>query len=277
MSPLSPVGYFRAIQEVLRILADNKQLLVEMTRREVIDRYAGQVFGALWTIGHPLALMAVYVFVFAFVFKARVGGTRELPFDYTTYLLSGLIPWMAFQEAMSKGTVAITRNSNLVKQVVFPIEILPATGAIAASITQLIMLSLLTLYIFVRYGSVHFSFLLLLPLVICQCFCMMGIAFILSSIGAYFRDLKDFVQVFCVAGMYTMPIFFLPKWVPPLLQPILYLNPFSYMVWCFQDAVYFGRFVHWWAWPVFLLGSFFVFAVGYRLFRRCKLFFGSIL
>ena len=65
----------------------------------------------------------------------------------------------------------------------------------------------------------------------------------------YFRDVKDFVQVFCIAGMYLMPVVYLPKMVPGVFRPLLNLNPFSYMVWCYQDACYFGRFEHPWAWP----------------------------
>ena len=73
--------------------------------------------------------------------------------------------------------------------------------------------------------------------------------------GTYFRDVKDFVQVFCIAGMYLMPVVYLPTMVPEIFRPLLYLNPFSYMAWCYQDACYFGRFQHPWAWPVFMFGS----------------------
>ena len=61
-----------------------------------------------------------------------------MPLDYTTYLLSGLIPWMAFQESMAKGATVIVGNANLVKQVVFPVEVLPVKGVIASFSTQLV-------------------------------------------------------------------------------------------------------------------------------------------
>jgi lipopolysaccharide transport system permease protein len=65
--------------------------------------------------------------------------------------------------------------------------------------------------------------------------------------------------------------------VPSILRPLLYINPFSYMVWCYQDALYFGRFEHWWAWPIFAGLSLAIFYVGYRVFRKLKVMFGDVL
>ena len=118
---LNPARHFREFKEITGILITHHQLTFEMVRRDLSDRYAGQVFGILWTIGHPMILMAIYLFIFTVVFKLKVGGTYELPRDFTTYLLSGLIPWMMFQESMMRGTTAITNQRSLVKQVVFPI------------------------------------------------------------------------------------------------------------------------------------------------------------
>jgi len=106
---------------------------------------------------------------------------------------------------------------------------------------------------------------------------MLGLSFLLSAAGAYFRDIKDIVQVFTIMNMYLMPIFYLPMWVPQLFKPILYINPFSYMIWCFQDVLYFGGFEHPWAWLVFFTESMVIFIVGFSLFRRFKIVFGNVL
>ena len=106
---------------------------------------------------------------------------------------------------------------------------------------------------------------------------MLGMAFLLSAAGAYFRDLKDFVQVFTIVNLYLMPVFYLPMWVPALFKPVLYINPFSYMIWCYQDVLYYGNIEHPWAWTVFAIGSVLVFLTGYYLFRRLKVVFGDVL
>ncbi|MEN6623374.1 MAG: ABC transporter permease [Smithella sp.] len=277
LNRLNPVNHFLAFREIIDLLTRHRQLTWEMTKREITDRYAGQALGLFWTIGHPLILMAVYVFIFAVVFQMKIGGTRELPLDYTTYLLCGLIPWMSFQEAMNKSSIVIFSNANLVKQVVFPIEILPVKGVLASFLAQLVSTIILILYVIIKYQYVPATYALIPFVFILQIMAMIGVSYILSSVGVYFRDLKDFVQVFCVIGMYIMPIFYLPDQVPKIFRPILYLNPFSYIVWCYQDIFYFGRVGHWWAWVIFILMSVSIFYFGYRIFRKLKIMFGNVL
>jgi lipopolysaccharide transport system permease protein len=248
-----------------------------MARREISDRYSGQIFGAFWVIGHPLILMAVYVFVFVFVFKVKIGGTQEMPLDYTTYLLSGLVPWLSFQESMNKGVAAIVGNSNMVKQVLFPIELLPVKGVISSFFTQIITTAILIIYVLISHGSLLWTYALIPVLFLFQLMAMIGVSYILSSVGAYFRDLKDFVQVFGVVGIYVMPIFYLPDQVPGLFRPLLYLNPFSYLAWCYQDVFYFGRLAHPWSWLVFAVLSVTIFSLGYRVFRKLRPMFGNVL
>lgn len=270
-------GHLQAFREVVSLLTRHRELTWEMAKRELSERYAGQAFGVLWSVIHPMLMIGLYVFVFAFVFKTRIGGTREMPLDYTTYLLSGLVAWMSFQESMAKSCVAITSNAALVKQVVFPLEILPVKGVLVSLFPLLISILTLLVYVLVNHGSLPLTYLLIPVLIGMQIMAMIGIAYILASIGAYFRDIKDFVQLFTMAGVYLMPVFYLPAWVPKLFKPLLFANPFSYLIWCYQDALYFGRFEHPWAWMVAIPGSVTVFVVGYRVFRRVKGLLGNVL
>lgn len=266
-----------AFSEVARLLRQYHRLTLEMAKREITERYSGQIFGALWAIGHPLFMIGLYVFVFAFVFKTKVGGTLEMPLDYTAYILAGLIPWMAFQESMNKACVAITSSASLVKQITFPIEVLAVKGVLASLMPQFISSLVLICYVLVTHGSLPWTYLFLPFLITLQTIAMMGVAFILSSISVFLRDVKDLVQLFCMAGVYLMPAFYLPQWVPNAFKPILFINPFSYLTWCYQDLLYYGRFQHPWAWLVVIAGSFFVFIFGFRLFRRLKPIFGNVL
>lgn len=262
---------------LLRIYSRHYQLTWEMIKRDITDRYAGQMFGSAWAIGHPLLLMAIYTVVFSFIFSMKMGGQADFPLDYTTYLLSGLIPWLAFQESMTKGTTAILANADLVKQVVFPLEILPVKGIFSSFLTQLVATLFLMCYVTIKFSFLPWTYSLLPLLFLFQIMAMAGVCFILAAVGAYFRDLKDIVQVLSIAILYGIPVFYLPNWLPNWFKPLFYLNPFSYMVWCYQDACYFGRFEHPWAWPVFFFMSFLVFSVGYRIFYKLKTMIGNFL
>ncbi|WP_421954166.1 ABC transporter permease [Polaromonas sp.] len=270
-------GHWPAFREIFGLLTRHRELMFELARRDVSDRYAGQALGLFWAVAHPLFMMAVYVFIFAFVFKAKVGGSLEMPLDYTAYILAGLIPWLTFQEAMNKSCTAITANSGLVKQVVFPIEVLPAKGVVSSVLPQLVSTSILVVYVLATSRHLPTTYLLLPVLLFLQLMAMMGVAYLLSAIGTYFRDVKEFVQLFGTVGMYAMPVFYLPGWVPEIFKPILYANPFSYLTWCYQDALYFGRIDHPWAWVVNVVLSILIFILGYRVFRKLKPGFGNAL
>jgi lipopolysaccharide transport system permease protein len=268
---------FQAFREILMLLTRHRQLTFAMAQREIADRYAGQSLGVTWAVIHPVFIMGVYVFIFAYVIKMKIGGTHELPLDYTTYLLSGLIPWMCFQESMSKASVVIVNNANLVKQVVFPLEVLPVKVVIASLFSMLLSLFILIVYVLIINHYVPLTYALLPALLIMQMAIMIGINYMLSSIGAYFRDLKDVVQVFNTVGLYLIPIFYLPDQVPRMFRPLLYCNPFSYIIWCYQDVLYFGRFEHGWSWLICFSMALVVFVAGYRTFRKLKSMFGNVL
>lgn len=267
-----------AFLEVVALMRGHRTLAVEMAKRELTERYSGQALGIFWAVAHPLFLIGLYVFVFVVVFKTKIdtrGGA--MPLDYTTYILSGLIPWLALQECLAKAATAVTGNANLVKQVIFPVELLPVKTVLATTITQVISSVLLLMYVIATQRTAWATFLLLPVLMVLQCVFAIGLAFLLSAVGAFFRDLKDFIQIFTMAGVYLLPIFYLPDWVPRVFKPILYANPFSYVTWCYQDAVYFGRFEHPVAWIVFPLLSCSTFVLGYRVLRRLKPLLGNVL
>jgi lipopolysaccharide transport system permease protein len=277
MSLFNAKVHLDAFRELLGLLTRHRQLTWEMTRREFSERYAGQVLGLIWTLAHPLILMGVYIFVFAVVFQSKMARHGlSAPDDFTRYLLCGLIPWMATMESLNKSVTAITMDAPLVKQVIFPIEILPVKTAVAAYITQIISTILLTGYILFRSHALPLTYVLLPVLHMVQILGLIGWAYLFSSVGAYFKDLKDIIQVFCIVSMYTMPMFFQPGQAPEGVRFVFYLNPFSYMIWCYQDVCYFGEFKHLYAWPVFIGMNLFMFYFGYRVFARLKVMFGNV-
>ena len=277
MGVLSLRGNWQAMRELLSLVHQHRELTWEMTRREFTEKHAGQWLGGLWAVIHPLVLVSIYVFIFTVVFGIRFGDSLNLPRDFVTYILAGLIPWLVCSDAMSKACGVLVGNANLVKQVVFPIEVLPIKTAIASSVTQIVMVALLIGYMLVRFGGLPWTIVLLPALLGLQLMAMVGIGLTLAAAGGYVRDLKEFVQIFSTAGLYLTPIIYLPEMVPAIFRPLLYLNPFSYMVWCYQDAVYFGAIVHPESWFAFAGFSLLIFAVGYRLFRRLKGFVGNFL
>jgi lipopolysaccharide transport system permease protein len=274
---LDPRRHHQAFRFFLEIPLRYLPLIWELAKQEIAERYVGQVLGVVWAVGHPLISMAVYIFVFNYVFRMRIGETAELPFDYTTYLLSGLVPWLTFTDILNRACNVITANAGLVKQILFPVEILPIKTVAAALVSQIIATVCLLGYILIRHGFLH-PLTALLPVVFAvEVVAMIGISYALSAVAVFFRDTKDVVVVLTGIGLYLSPTLFSEASVPRAFAAVMLLNPFSYIAWVYQDVIFYGRFAHPWAWIVLAIFSLAFLSLGFRLFRILRPSFGDVL
>jgi lipopolysaccharide transport system permease protein len=267
----------QAFQEGGLLLTRYSGLILEMARRELGARHAGQMMGLFWVVGQPLVLTLVYVLIFGVVFAQRLDATYEMPLDYTAYILSGLLPWLSFLTAMSAACSSIIGSANLVKQFVFHLETLPAKDVVMALVVWVVGIGGTLVYVVISQRVVHATWLLLPAVLALQVLAMLGVAFLFSAVTVFFRDLKELVQAFGTINVFLMPVVYLPGWMPEIFRPVIYLNPFSYMIWVYRDVIYFGRIEHPWAWVVFIAGSLLVFSLGYRVFRKLKPQFANVL
>jgi len=273
----SPVSNFQSLRHAIALLWKNRNLCRELVRRELGAQFAGQALGPFWIIGHPMMLFCVYIFVFVVVFKTRIAESQEMPRDYTTYILSGLAPWLFVQHALVRGANALIGQASLVKQVVFPVEVLPFAAVVTSLVTLAVGLTTLTAYSLFFGDGLPWTYILLPFVVGMHVMLMSGIAFLLAGITPFFRDVKDIIQVMTIVGVYIIPAFYLPQWVPGMIRVLLYFNPFSYVIWVYQDVLYFGAFNHPVAWIVFLICSLVSLALGYRSFRAVKMLVANVI
>ena len=254
-----------------------RELTIEFVKRDVRDRHAGQAFGVAWTIGHPVFLLALYVTLFTFVFRMKASGVVDIPRDFTVYILAGLVPWLTFQEVLNRSCEAISSNDSLVKQIVFPIEILPVKVVLGSFVTQLVSLALVSAYLLASSNEFAPTYLMLPLLCLMQVLIMIGVCYVLSAIGVFLRDIKDVVTVFNAANLFLQPILYQPELLPAPLKVLIYANPFSHLVFCYQDALYFGSFAHPGSWLLLAAASILVPVLGYWFFRRLAPYFGNVL
>jgi lipopolysaccharide transport system permease protein len=252
-----------------------RDLILEMTRRDISQQYAGQILGGFWSIVHPIFLAAIYVFLFAVVFRTKIN--QDMPFNYTVYLLAGLVPWMGIQQTLTRSSVAFTSQANLVKQVVFPIEVLVANSVLVPMFSQFVGIIFVFAYVLLSYGTLPATFLLLPLAVLFQLAFLFGLGLILACLTSFVRDFKDIVVLMTVAGVYLVPAFYLPQWVPALFRPLLYMNPLSYLIWIFQDCLYYGTLAHWWAWLLMAVIASSTLWAGFALFRRLQPHIANVL
>lgn len=263
------------VGSTLKAVAHSRAIIGELARRDLVEQHAGQIAGPIWLFIHPLMLFIVYAFFFTLVFRVRIGLGG--PTDYVLYLLSGLAPWLLTQDVLVKSSQIMLANASIVKKVQFPIEALVAKSVLTSMIVQGFLLLLACAYATFVRGGIPLSFLLLLPLLILHSCLLWGFALMLGAVTPYFRDISEMLRAFVTINIYLMPVMYPPNLVPAPLRPILAFNPFSYVVWCYQDVLYFNRVEHPWAWAGLLLTSLISLVLGSYVFTRLKSHISSVL
>jgi lipopolysaccharide transport system permease protein len=277
MSIFNIKAYYRSLVDFVLTVWQHRKLTLMLAEREISEKYVGQALGGLWAVLHPMLLLGVYYFLISVVFKIRMPDVEGMPSDYFLYILSGMAPWLSFQEAVNKGAMAIRGQSSLVKQVVFPIEILPVKGVLSSFLPLCIMGALLIVYK-PATGQALFPGLFFLPIALfLQTILCIGINLLTSAVGTYLRDLKDIIQALLLIIIYLLPVFYLPDMVPQTLRPLLSWNPLSHFIWCWQDVFYYNGIHHPISWAILFFGSFIMLTLGTRVFRFLKIYFGNVL
>lgn len=253
-----------------------RELLFEMTYRDLIERHSASALGSWWVICQPLIVMLIQTLVFTFVFKLRLSGDNS-GISYVAYLLVGLAPWLAFQEAIGRAPFCFFESKNLVKQVVFPIEILPVK-IVLASVVPLLVGLIFPLGIMIVTGSSKFLWWILLPFALAiQLLMTIGVTYFISALSVYLRDTKTLVQLFLMVGLFLHPILYTPGMLPDWAETAFQLSPLSHLLWVYRDILIFGQVTHPESWilaPIFALLSV---AWGYRFFSNLAPRFGDVL
>lgn len=274
---LNPLPYLRLLRELLALCWARRELVRELIRREISERYAGEIFGTAWAFGHPLISVAIYLVVFNLIFRGSGIGDAPSPYGYAVFLLAGLVPWLVSAEVMNKSPGILFSHASLAKQIVFPIEVLPLKATAVTMVTLIAGLLATVAYVGIRYGFFAWTYALLPLVVLTQAVLNLGLAYCLAAIAPFFRDIKDFITVFCSLGLFLTPAFYLGNTLPEFFRTLIALNPFSYMIWVYQDTLYYGAIVHPVAWGVFGAWAVLSFAIGYRAFRGLRPAFGDVL
>jgi lipopolysaccharide transport system permease protein len=257
-------------------LIRNRRLLFEMAKRDISDRYSGQVLGVIWAVVHPVMTILVFIFMFAVVFRMKVDSGLDIPGDHTLYMVSGIVPWLVVADILGRSSTIVSSQASLVKQVVFPVEILPVKMVLATLPTFLIGFAGLTIYGLI-VGRAN-SALLLYPLAAVPFYLfLLGASFALSAVGIFLRDTREFIQMYVLIGLYVAPIFYFMDWVPERLRLFIYLNPITMYVEMFHDAAYYGGIRSWTVWLAALFAGAIATWIGAMVFARLKPHFGSYL
>lgn len=221
------------------LLWRHRRLLRSTTRSELKARFAGSVLGVLWLLGYPVLLLAAYAGMFLFVFKAQPAGFSS-SVDYVLLIFCGLIPFLGFAESLGAGTPSIASNASLIKNTLFPIDLVPVRTVFVSQAVQVIGSGILLVAI--AANGMLTAWVLLLPIVWClQLAFTLGLVWIVSSVNVYLRDLQQMVSVLTLFLMMASPIAVPANDLSGPLASFSVFNPLWYVIACYQDLLVYGR------------------------------------
>ena len=256
----------------------NRQLIVQMTKREVVGRYKGSAMGLAWSFFNPIIMLTVYTFVFSVIFKARWGtGGDESKTQFAVVLFVGMIVHGLFAEVLNRAPSLILSNANYVKKVVFPIEILPVVTLGAALFHSLISLGVLLAAFALFNGYLHWTAVLtplvLLPLVILTT----GLAWMLASLGVFLRDVGQTIGIITMIAMFLAPVFYPVTALPENFQPWIMANPLTFIIEQAREVLIWGRLPNWAGLGAYTLIAVAITWAGYAWFQKTRKGFADVL
>jgi ABC-2 type transport system permease protein len=220
------------LRAVVSSLYSYRELLKNLVLKDLKLKYRGSVFGFLWSLANPLLMMVVYTFAFTYVLRIRNPG-------FVFSLMLSLLAWNFFSSSAVMATGSIVDNSGLLKSVLFPKAILPI-GTVLFNLAQYV----LTIAVFLPAMMLWFhvppsASMLLFPVFLAlQIIFTIGVALILATATAFFRDVRHLLEVALSVLFWTTPIVYELQQVPERLRLLILLSPLSSFVVAYQQLMY---------------------------------------
>lgn len=263
-------------KDFFRDLYQNRYIIIQLTRRDLQNRYIGSAFGFFWHLVQPLVMLLILWFVLSQILK--VGITREnVPF--VAWLITGSIAWNFFVEALSTSVNVFQEFSYLVKKLNFRVAILPLVKISSALISHLIFLFIAVIILLATNVPFSLYWLQSVYYLFALTVCLLSLSWLFSAINVFVRDIAYFITI-CLQFLYWLtPVIWHIEDLPARYQLVFKLNPLFYIITGYRDS--FINQIPFWERP--LLGLYFwgitciTLGIGILVFRRLRPHFADVL
>ncbi|MSP87958.1 MAG: ABC transporter permease [Alphaproteobacteria bacterium] len=275
--PVTSLSFSAALPRLFGIAFVHGFLIRQLAAREVEGRYRGSLLGLLWSFANPLLMLAVYTFVFGFVFEVRWGvRVGDAPIGFAAILFAGLIVHGLFSECVMRATGLVVGNPSYVKRIVFPLDILPYVTLIAALFHAAVSLVILFIFYVITVGLPPITA-LLLPVVWAPfVLLLLGLTWGLAALGVYLRDIGQLTQPLVTVLLFLSPVFFPLTALPEAMRPWLWLNPLTLIIEETRAVLLWGRLPDWSGLALYALIGLVVAWLGYWGFERTRRGFADV-
>ncbi len=262
--------------ELWKSLYRNRQIILEMARRDFRSQSMGSFLGIFWAFVQPLVFILALWFVFAVGFRQ---GRGSEPVPFVLWLMNGMFIWFFFAGCISSSPGVIEQNAHLVKRIRFQVSILPIVKILSALMIHAIFVMFLFV-LFAAYGSwPNLYWLQIFYYMFATIVLALGMSWITSSLNVFVKDISSIVQILVRIGFWFTPVFWKVDKVPQSYQVLIKLNPAVYLVQGYRDSLIYE--IPFWQHPLltiyFWTVTLVIFAAGMIIFRRLRPHFADVL
>lgn len=245
---------------MFRNLYQYREFLKTSVLKDFRGKYKKSFLGVLWSFINPLLQLLIYSIVFSFIMRAGID-------NYACFLIVALIPWTFFNATLIQSTTSIVNNAGIVKKVYFPREILPIS-TVTSNLLNFIISCIIIVAALLITGVGLSWYVLLLPIIlIVQYILLIGLAFILSSITVYIRDLEYFINVLMMLWFYLCPVVYSVEFIPDKWMPLFSLNPMLHIINAYRDILFYKRLPDMANLGIWFMISVVIALIGYKIFK----------
>ena len=271
-------GSWRSLLGSLATLYEKRWLIKYLSQQQWARRYQASYLGLIWALLSPLLMVAMLTLIFSEIIGIRFREvTGDSTLNFGLYLYCGLIPFLAYSDALTTGVNIIRRNSNLVQGVVFPLEILPMTTIVSSLIQSLFGVGALMLVLMVLEHRLHWTVVLLPLVIVPQLLFTLGLTYLMAVAGAYVPDIRETLRAVVRATFFITPILWPAGKVPEEWSFLVDYNPLAVLVNAYRDLILEGELPGLESAIWFSLFAAALFAVGLFVFDRVKHKFADLI
>lgn len=255
----------------------NRELVWQLSKREVSLRYSGSFLGVIWSFINPLMMLIVYSFVFGTVFSARWHGVDGDNSSFALLMFIGLLLHGLFAECLLKSTTLILANTNYVKKVIFPLEILPWTVLGSAMFHFLAGLIVLLILQIILVGRIELTVFLLPIVILPYAIGLMGLSWFAAALGVYFRDLTQIAGTISSVMLFLSPIFYPISTIPEQYRGYILANPLTAVIEQSRNVIVYGKYPELLPMLYICTVAVIFYSLGILFFNKTRKGFGDVL
>jgi lipopolysaccharide transport system permease protein len=261
-----------------RSMWTNRRLIMQMARRDIVGRYRGSTLGLLWSFLNPMLLLFVYTFVFSVVFKARWGkSVDETKSEFAIVLFVGMIVHGVFAEVINRSPGLILENTNFVKKVIFPLEILPVINIVSALFHAMVSVLVLLIFLVVVNGHLSWTIIFIPVVILPLALFTLGVSWIFASLGVFIRDIGQMAGIITMVMMFLAPVFYPITSVPVSIRPFIMANPLTFIIGQAREVLVWGHTPNWIGLSIYFFASIIADWIGYVWFQNTRKGFADVL